>query len=135
MRVGEPLALPALEFTQSFKIGRIRHLLRAAAAPTIVALADGRISPRKTAPLLTLDSGEKILCVDKKPPEVPSEADGVLIQKADGPVWGWHRSLEKFEAAWNANPAAVREATRRGWTESFRLVNPVVKDTGSDGKR
>lgn len=135
MRIGDPLALPALEFTQSFKVGKIRHLLRAATTTRVVALADARISPRKTALLLTLDSGERVLCVDKKPPEIPAEADGVLIQRIDGFVWGWHKSLEVFEAAWKASPAAIRGTTRRGWAESFRLVNPVVKDTGSDDKR
>lgn len=126
MRPGDELGLPVLrERLLKTSVGSAWFTRRSAQVAQVVEREDVYVSPRRTAPLVVLGSGERVLVVDrssdaKSAPAVA--ADGVLLVRGDRPsTWLRHKLLDDFLRRWDEDMDGVRRTARDEWRRSFRI--------------
>ena len=126
------ITLPALEHRERRSIGEIGHVIRREEVRAVTASKPVPISTKRTADLLTLDTGAKILVVPSKIAAPPAGADGILIKNATQLKWQWHRDLEEFrtlvaKSGWEGAKARITSS----WKDAFRFRAEHATSTGT----
>lgn len=131
--LGSSIDLPALEARESTPLGSIRHVLASGRSAIIAQLSTVQISPRRSAQVLTLDSGERVILTDRSSLERPTGVDGVLFSATDRPIrWVSHGRLDAFNADVAARGwAAIAEDIRASWKGQFSFNAEKLDASGN----
>lgn len=90
----ESIRLPIIRCGFNRSIGRVIKIARPASTEIVTEISAIRVSPRRTEPLYTLASGERIIVTARPTCPKPEDVDGVLLLQEGEPTrWLAHRLL------------------------------------------
>lgn len=131
----ESLNLPPLVYGPiTHPLGQYLHVIRGRSEEKVTDVAEVPISPRLTAPMYTLASGEKVVVTERRQiKQQPPLADGILRVDDDGTAeWLWHGSIEAFSMRiGDKSVAAVSEEISASWKGQFDYRAELLDQEGN----
>lgn len=124
--------VPDVRVTERVECGWISHVIEPKRTAAVIRSEEVKVSARRTAQMLTLDTGSKYILTERTGIATPPEADGVLRHLSSGDlVWLHHPRLEELRARVARNGwTSERDAIRVAWRNQFKYCKEERNEVG-----
>ncbi|WP_379138304.1 DEAD/DEAH box helicase [Paenibacillus sp. sgz500958] len=126
LEVGKQIELPRLMAPrEKYRIGEALLVLDSKQFRTINKITKVQFLGKRYDNLYELDSGEKVLIVEKGIKQIPDviEVDGILRLKDGELIWIWHRSYTSDQ---ETPTVQYRDKATRDWQHKFRFKEELI---------